>query len=92
MKFIKSLLLAGAVLLSGAAQAEKITVAAAADLKFAMDEIAVAFKLDDANLFCIGCFITILIPIVFQHHGLFVFMGAEKVHVLVFVAGSDEFL
>ena len=44
MKFIKSLLLAGAVLLSGAAQAEKITVAAAADLKFAMDEIAVAFK------------------------------------------------
>ena len=44
MKWIKSLLLACAVLLSGVAHAEKITVAAAADLKFAMDEIAVAFK------------------------------------------------
>ena len=44
MKWIKSLLLACAVLLSGVAHAEKITVAAAADLKFAMDEIAVVFK------------------------------------------------
>ncbi len=44
MKLMKSLLLACAVLLASAAQAEKITVAAAADLKFALDEIVTTFK------------------------------------------------
>lgn len=44
MKFIKSLLFACAMLLAMSAHAEKITVAAAADLKFAMDEIVTTFK------------------------------------------------
>lgn len=44
VKLIKTLLLAFAVFSSTGAFAEKITVAAAADLKFAMDEISVAFK------------------------------------------------
>ena len=44
MRRIIPLVFAFFVLLSGTAQAEKITVAAAADLKFAMDEIVVAFK------------------------------------------------
>lgn len=44
MKFVKALLLSCTVFLSLAAHAEKITVAAAADLKFAMDEIVINFK------------------------------------------------
>ncbi|MDS4019644.1 MAG: molybdate ABC transporter substrate-binding protein [Candidatus Competibacter sp.] len=44
MKLIKPLLLAGSLFLSLSAHAEKIAVAAAADLKFAMDEIVAAFK------------------------------------------------
>ncbi len=44
MKFIKPLLFACSLLLSLPALAEKITIAAAADLKFAMDEIASTFK------------------------------------------------
>lgn len=44
MKLLKSILLAGALLAGAAAHAEKITVAAAADLKFAMDEIVAAFQ------------------------------------------------
>jgi len=44
MKRIKSLLLVCSLLLSSLAHAEKITVAAAADLKFAMDEIVTNFK------------------------------------------------
>ena len=44
MKLIKPLLLAGSLLLSLSAHAEKIAVAAAADLKFAMDEMVAAFK------------------------------------------------
>ena len=44
MKPIKNLLLACAFLFAASAHAEKITVAAAADLKFAMDEIVTAFK------------------------------------------------
>lgn len=44
MKHLKSLLFVCAMLLALPAQAEKITIAAAADLKFAMDEIVTAFK------------------------------------------------
>ena len=44
MKFIKFLLLAYTLLFAASAHAEKITVAAAADLKFAMDEIVTIFK------------------------------------------------
>jgi len=44
MKSIKTLLLACFLLLTASAHAEKITVAAAADLKFAMDEIVTTFK------------------------------------------------
>ena len=44
MKSLKPLLFAFAFFVCSTAFAEKITVAAAADLKFAMDEIAVAFK------------------------------------------------
>ncbi|MBP2226762.1 molybdate transport system substrate-binding protein [Azospirillum agricola] len=44
MKIVASLFVACSLLLSGAAHADKITVAAAADLKFAMDEIAASFK------------------------------------------------
>lgn len=44
MKIFKSLFLVGALLLSLSAHAEKIAIAAAADLKFAMDEIVAAFK------------------------------------------------
>ena len=44
MKLLKSLLLACAIFAAGAAQAEKVTIAAAADLKFAMDEIVAHFK------------------------------------------------
>ncbi len=44
MRVIKTLLLASTLLFSLAAHAEKLTIAAAADLKFAMDEIVSAFK------------------------------------------------
>jgi len=44
MKALKSLLIVCALLLATAAHAEKITIAAAADLKFAMDEIVATFK------------------------------------------------
>lgn len=44
MKLLKHLLAAGAMLLALSAHAEKITLAAAADLKFAMDEIVTIFK------------------------------------------------
>jgi len=44
MKLLKPLLLACAIFAAGAAQAEKVTIAAAADLKFAMDEIVAHFK------------------------------------------------
>ncbi|MGQ9723881.1 MAG: molybdate ABC transporter substrate-binding protein [Tepidimonas sp.] len=44
MKFLRPLLLACSMLLAATAHAEKITVAAAADLKFAMAEIVAAFK------------------------------------------------
>ena len=44
MKRLQALLFVFATLLSSAALAEKITIATAADLKFAMDEIAVAFR------------------------------------------------
>jgi molybdate transport system substrate-binding protein len=48
MKSLKSLLFACVMLLALPAQAEKITIAAAADLKFAMDEIVTAFKTTNA--------------------------------------------
>jgi molybdate transport system substrate-binding protein len=48
MKLIKKLLTASALLLTLAAHAEKITIAAAADLKFAMDEIVATFKKSNA--------------------------------------------
>ncbi len=44
MKLLKTLLVAGAVFATGLAHAEKITIAAAADLKFAMDEIVSNFR------------------------------------------------
>lgn len=44
MKRLQALLFAITCVLSFAAQADKITIAAAADLKFAMDEIVTAFK------------------------------------------------
>ena len=44
MKLLKTLLIASAVFATGLAHAEKITIAAAADLKFAMDEIVAGFK------------------------------------------------
>lgn len=44
MKLLHSLLLSASLLFATCAQAEKITIAAAADLKFAMDEIAAAFE------------------------------------------------
>lgn len=44
MKLIKNLLFITILLLSLNAHAEKITIAAAADLKFAMDEIVTSFK------------------------------------------------
>lgn len=44
MKLIKLLFAVSALLLTLSAHAEKITVAAAADLKFAMDEIVATFK------------------------------------------------
>ncbi|QGU32254.1 molybdate ABC transporter substrate-binding protein [Thermochromatium tepidum] len=44
MRLTKTLLLATTLLLSLSAHAEKISIAAAADLKFAMDEIVTAFK------------------------------------------------
>lgn len=44
MTLLKHLVTAAALLLTLSAHAEKITIAAAADLKFAMDEIAVTFK------------------------------------------------
>ncbi|MDF9392101.1 MULTISPECIES: molybdate ABC transporter substrate-binding protein [Methylococcus] len=49
MNLIKSLLLACFLLSTGAAHAGKITVAAAADLKFAMDEIVATFKKANAG-------------------------------------------
>jgi len=44
MKLLKHLLTAGALLLALSAHAEKVTIAAAADLTFAMDEIVATFK------------------------------------------------
>ena len=44
MRLARILLIAGALLLCGSARAEKITIAAAADLKFAMDEIVSGFR------------------------------------------------
>jgi len=44
MKLLKLLVLAGALLLATTAHAEKITIAAASDLKFALDEIVSGFK------------------------------------------------
>ena len=44
MKTVRSLLLACSLLLAATAQAEKVTIAAAADLKFALDEIVTGFK------------------------------------------------
>lgn len=44
MKVLHTLLLAVSLLFAASAHAEKVTVAAAADLKFAMDEIVAAFK------------------------------------------------
>ena len=49
MNWLKSFLLTCVLLASAAAHAEKITIAAAADLKFAMDEIVVAFKKSNAS-------------------------------------------
>ncbi len=46
---IKTILLAAALLCATSAQAAKITVAAAADLKFAMDEIVDVFKKDSGG-------------------------------------------
>ena len=43
-RLVKCLLLAGSLLLATTAYAEKISVVAASDLKFAMDEIATIFK------------------------------------------------
>lgn len=48
MKFFTRLLLVGIMLLVLPVQAEKITIAAAADLKFAMDEIVSAYKKSNA--------------------------------------------
>lgn len=48
MKFFKLLALAASLLLAASAHAEKITIAAAADLKFAMDEIVMDFKKSNA--------------------------------------------
>jgi molybdate transport system substrate-binding protein len=44
MNLVRLLVLAGSMLLSLSAQADRITIAAAADLKFAMDEIAAEFE------------------------------------------------
>ena len=44
MKFFARLIVSSALVLSASAHAEKITVAAASDLKFAMDDIAASFK------------------------------------------------
>lgn len=44
MKLLRPLLLACSLLFAATAHAEKVTVAAAADLKFAMDEIVTTFK------------------------------------------------
>ncbi len=49
MTHIKGLLLSCSLLLASAAHAEKITVAAAADLKFAMDEIVAQFMRSNAG-------------------------------------------
>ncbi|MEO6320421.1 MAG: molybdate ABC transporter substrate-binding protein [Polaromonas sp.] len=49
MKRLHALLLACSLLFAASAHAEKITVAAAADLKFAMDEIVTAFKQANAG-------------------------------------------
>ena len=44
MKLLRILFVAGVLLVTATAHAEKITVAAASDLKFAMDEIVAGFK------------------------------------------------
>ncbi len=44
MTFIRSLLLAASMMVAASAYAEKVTIAAAADLKFALDEIVKTFK------------------------------------------------
>lgn len=47
MNLLKTFFFACAILATGAAQAEKLTIAAAADLKFAMDEIVAHFKAEN---------------------------------------------
>jgi molybdate transport system substrate-binding protein len=49
MQMLRSLWLAAALSFVASAHAEKITIAAAADLKFAMDEIVAAFKKDSPD-------------------------------------------
>ncbi len=49
MKLLKLLLLASSLFVATTVHAEKITVAAAADLKFAMDEIVTSFKQSHAG-------------------------------------------
>ncbi len=49
MKLIKLMIVVVSLLLAASAHAEKITVAAAADLKFAMDEIVTEFKKSSAT-------------------------------------------
>ena len=44
MKFVKLILIVGLIMLTTAVRAEKITVVAAADLRFAMDEMVAGFK------------------------------------------------
>lgn len=47
MNYIKYLMFACSLLFASTAHAEKITIAAAADLKFAMDEVVATFKKDN---------------------------------------------
>ncbi|MCX8146054.1 MAG: molybdate ABC transporter substrate-binding protein [Azovibrio sp.] len=47
MQRIKALFFAACLAVAGAAQAEKVTIAAAADLKFAMDEIVAHFRAEN---------------------------------------------
>lgn len=49
MKLLRLLVVACTLLATASAHAEKITIAAAADLKFAMDEIVTAFKKEHAG-------------------------------------------
>src|SRR5574343_576187 len=49
MKHIQTILALSALLFTYSAHAEKLTVAAAADLKFAMDELVVTFRKSNPN-------------------------------------------